>query len=679
MTTQWMKTFVLMLGIGVGLLFPTGCDTDDNDYPSYNVEVPNGAHSEAGKLKITALSETERAELEKQGHRFVGTPIRMTLGDQEHVFLQELATVSFDIPSDIAPEEYDNLIGVVFHKGQPTYMALDPVQLQEGKAVFKTAHFSEAGLMLESDRDMLNILLPRIAAGGYQKSMRDADLRKTAKERIAADMDKYGLSDNYLLGRVLGKIIEDNEFTSEIVELINSKDPAAHVTERATDLAAEKALEKLFATYQKKYKQNSAEAEKSELAEMLREHLTVDNAKDWATNLGKGASPSDLALQYAEGFAKSALKEFSKEMFPIIKVMQAEAKAIEVLKDFWVDNITEESFQAYKKLSPDGNGRISDDDWNQLAGTYMAAVIRQYRIDGRMTEAQIREMFEQRIKDRNALATDESKLRKQFDIWEKNLLFHRGNTRFTYDMDLSVRISILHNLTERFRKEFVVNGKIPRTNGSTLGTEEILADMVYHYLNFFPDTRKFYDWARKQGFYGDRLQRDLAELNKEGAWFFVKVEINQPKNTGQNNDDFYWSTFEASEGHHIYKVGSKYTNSALPPIQSASFEATCTFPPKKILQKGQVVLLHSTIKTEDTSDYWWRTSANVNFNGTIWSTTENLKGGMLIGSHKGDVKSGVCDFKLVIPSGSKGKLGTINFDACGSRTSWVYEWRGFFE
>lgn len=61
-----MKTFVLILSIGVGLLlFSTGCDRDDDNFPSYDVELPEGAHSDAANLKFTALSASERAELEK--------------------------------------------------------------------------------------------------------------------------------------------------------------------------------------------------------------------------------------------------------------------------------------------------------------------------------------------------------------------------------------------------------------------------------------------------------------------------------------------------------------------------------------------------------------------------------------------------------------------------------------
>ncbi len=667
----------------------TACGGDDDPLldPGYNIDLPQTAHDKAGQLKSTPFTEAEKAELERQGHKIVGTPVHITLGDEEHVFLQELATVSFDIPADIPQEEYDNLIGASIAEGRITYMALDPTQLRKGKAVFRTAHFSDELLMWKTDKEMLDILRPRIAAAGYQKSMRDAGLQKTAKERIAADLDRIGLGNDKLLGRVLRKVVEENEYTAEVVELVNSDDPAARVTERATEIAAEKALEKLFAAYQEKYKKNSAEAEESELAKTLQEHLTTGNVKEWGTKLGGGTSPAALAKQYAKELVVGGLKEYSTHLLPIINVMQAEAEAIEVLKDFWVDNTTEESFQAYRRLSPDRNGRISDEDWSSLASTYMAAIIRQYRIDGKMGEAEIRAMFEQRVRDSNALSTEEGKLRKQFEIWEEAMLLKRGHVRFGYDMDLSVRITILHNLTERFRKEFVYKGSIPKKGDWTLYTDDrLLGEMVYQYLNFFPDTQKFYDWARAQGFYGDRLQRDLEELSKDRAWYFVRVEIDKSES---KTGDVYWEVYEASEGHHLSRCGTVADFSF--PKQSAWFEATCTSPPK-LLRANDVVVLHATIKTDSNSatDYYWRSTSGVNFDKedcgmrciTIWAKIakeENLKGSMWIGSRPEDAKRGECDYKLVMPSGSKGALWAINFNACGSRTHWVYQWRSPFE
>ena len=72
---------------------------------------------------------------------------------------------------------------------------------------------------------------------------------------------------------------------------------------------------------------------------------------------------------------------------------------------------------------------------------------------------------------------------------ERGLLLQRGHCRFDYDMDLTVRINILYNLTERFRKEFVVNGKIPCNADWNMNTnEEILTDGV-PISHFFPDTK----------------------------------------------------------------------------------------------------------------------------------------------------------------------------------------------
>lgn len=669
----------------ITLLF-TGCDIDGPAF-FYDVKVPEGAHAEAGQLKFTPISEEQKNEFASQGFKFVGTPINMKLGDQEHVFLEELATITFGIPGRIKKEDYDNLLGVVFTDGEPVYMVPNAADLQKGKVTFKTSHFSIGALVWKTDEEKLDILVSRIAAGGYQKSMRDDDLKKSFREKIADKMEDVGLGNDGLLGRVARNVVSNNEYLSDAVELINSDVPASLIKEKAVEKLQEKTLEMLFAAYQKKYKEQGKVDKDSEIVKTLEEHLKAGNVKDWASKLGSGISPSTLAKEYFKDFAVGKMKDFATDMLPIINVMKKEAEAIKVLKDFWVDNVTEESFQIYLKLSPDGNGHISDGDWNSLAGTYMAAVIRQYKTDGKMTESEIRQMFEQRIRDRNKLTEAENKTKNQFKLWKEHLLLKRGNCRFGYDMDLTVRLSILHNLTERFRKEFVVDGRIPRNADWNMSTdEEILAEMVYKYLSLFPDTRKFYAWAQAQGFYGDRLQRILDDMNKNRSWYFVRVDINKTENSV---GDFYWNTYEASEGHHSNSVGSRYVSSMGWPIQSASFVATCTSPPK-VLQAGDVVILHATVSTNSTTDYYFCETAIVNFDKeecgmggvTIWAvaaTKENLKGSMSVCSRIGNEKSGECDFHLVIPSGTKDALWAINFTCCGSRTHWVYQCRGLLD
>ena len=682
MKTRIASFFVMVL---VTMLF-TGCDIEGPEY-KYNVHVPKGAHADAGKLKFKPVSAEQKKELESQGFKFVGTPINMRLGEQEHVFLNELATITFGIPGSIKEEDYYHLLGVIFTDGEPVYMVPNATDLQKKKVTFKTSHFSVGALVWKTDEELLNILAPRIANGGYHKSMRDNDLKKTFSDRMSDVMEDAGLGDDMLLGRIVRKVAADNEYISDAVELINSDDPATAIKDKAVEKLQEKTLEMLFAAYQKKYKEHGKVDKDNAIVKTLEEHLTSSNVKDWATKLGSGISPYELAKDYCKDFAVDKMKSFATKMVPIIDLMKKEAEVIKFLKDFWVDNNTEEAFQIYLKLSPDSNGRISDDNWGSIANTYMAAIIRQYKIDGKMTEAEIRQMFEQRIKKKNEIDEEEIKVRKQFELWKKNLLFQRGHCRFDYDMDLTVRLTILHNLTERFRKEFMVNGRIPRNGDWDMNTdEEILANMVYQYLTFFPDTKKFYAWAQAQGFYGGRLQRDLDELNRDRSWYLVRVDVNR---TESSSGEYYWYSYKASEGNHSYSVGSKQVSNYGWPIQSASFEATCTSPPK-VMNYKDVVRLHVTVKTGSETDYVWCVACGVNFDieecgmgaVTIWatrSTQENLIGSMSVCSCKGSPKSGECDYVLVIPSGSKDALWAVNFSSCGSRTHWVYQCRGILK
>ncbi len=695
---------LLILTWAVCALTACGGDDDPLRDPGYNIDLPQTAHDKAGQLTTTPLTEAEKAELEAQGLKFVGTPVHITLGDQEHVFLQEHATVTFDIPADIPQEDYDNLLGVSIAEGHITYMTLDPEQLQKGKAVFKAAHFSDEGLVLKSDEELLEVLAPRIAANGYQKRLRDADLQKSFREQLEDKLSTYGLGKNDLFRTMLRKAAEENEYTAEIVELANSENLAEDIAQRSTERMAEKALETLFAAWQDQRKQSTGSNKDSEVVKALESHLTVGNVQDWATKLGSGTSPSELAKEYAKEVAVNALKDYTTDMLPVIKAMQAEARAIKALRDFWVDNTIEEGFQAYQRLSPDRNGRISDDDWNGLAGTYMAAAIRQHRIDGKMSEAQIRALFEQRVKDRDALREEEAKVARQFKVWKEAMLLKRGFARFGKTMELTTRVAILNNLTERFRKEFTYRGSIPRKGDWTNYKEDrLLAEIVYQYLNFFPDTRKFYAWARQQGFYGDRLQRTLAELNKDGAWHFVEVELYAPQNTnGVGNPWGHWETYKISENQHTHTSGSNYHAP-----ESATITSTCTSPPKT-LHPGDVVIIHTTNKVVSgvRKDYTFGRYSYATFRSAkskadldrrawsgAWSdgTVENLKSpSTKAEAHESatpEQRSSEYDIKLVIPTSSSKAVpwSVINFTSTignadfSCETKWIYEWRGLLE
>jgi hypothetical protein len=175
--------------------------------------------------------------------------------------------------------------------------------------------------------------------------MRDNDLKKTFSDRMSDVMEDAGLGDDMLLGRIVRKVAADNEYISDAVELINSDDPATAIKDKAVEKLQEKTLEMLFAAYQKKYKEHGKVDKDNAIVKTLEEHLTSSNVKDWATKLGSGISPYELAKDYCKDFAVDKMKSFATKMVPIIDLMKKEAEVIKFLKDFWVDNNTEEAFQ----------------------------------------------------------------------------------------------------------------------------------------------------------------------------------------------------------------------------------------------------------------------------------------------------------------------------------------------
>lgn len=117
-----------------------------------------------------------------------------------------------------------------------------------------------------------------------------------------------------------------------------------------------------------------------------------------------------------------------------------------------------------------------------------------------MTENEVREIFSKRVAAQKQIDTRQQEIEKMINKWQENFLLDRGYLRFGRDMDITVRLSILHNLTERFRNEFVKNGDIPgrhKYNSGLYSVDELIIEMITKYLEVFPIHGSFTIGLRK--------------------------------------------------------------------------------------------------------------------------------------------------------------------------------------
>lgn len=653
-----------------------GCSSSDDDLKviggngsNYSVTIPASAYSGEGSFEVKEADEAQIAELKAWGVNVVGSPVSVTLSGNEGgtVFLEDYATVSFDIPSSIAREDYAKCLGVLMSKSGPVYMVPDAGDLGKGKVTFRTGHFTVCCMARPKDNEIATLFAKRTATIGWQKDVRNADLKKNFSEKMEEFMDGHHMGKNDLMGRVMRKIVENDELLSATSDLIQGKAGKDEAVQFLSKRMAEKSLEVLVG-------QLKSNPNDMEVKEAIEEHFNIDNANELAEKLGEGATPKSLAKDYAV----KAAKEFSKSLMPCIETVETAAETVEFLTDLWADNVIEEGFEQYMGYGPGSNGNIRDDDWETLSTTYLAAALRYCKTNRNMTENEVREMFSKRVAAQKQIDTRQQEIEKMINKWQENFLLDRGYLRFDRDMDITVRLSILHNLTERFRNEFVKNGDIPgrhKYNSGLYSVDELIIEMITKYLEVFPDTRKFYDWAEENGFYGE-------QGNEPGggyAWRLVRTEMESPDN---DNNGIYANTYNASPLLHSQRNAYIYDGAN----DAATFIATCSACPPETMKQGDVIRMHVTIAANGYTTHFFGASADLIFDkaevnrygistSAVRPAVENLVGSMNIGSHAEDkYHNGECDFSLTIPKGKEGEEWAVKFRGCGSDTRWIYKW-----
>ena len=674
----------------------------------YVVELPESADD----IECEFVTDEQMEELQSYDYQFISKPIMMTQDGGQHVQLDKMAKVSFDIPKDIPEEEYINLVGVLFTDDGPMYMIPDIEGIRRGVVQFETSHFSPVGAAKMDNEKRKELFVDRICVSEWKANACDMDLEKTLKEKIKDFTSDIGFGEDALLGMVAREVLSDNEFindASDLIDAYDSNNSAEFIVGRLKEKARAKMLAVLFEKLKGDKEVDKVEYDElkdkyvhtrvtkdgknKKIVEKLEKHLTQENMEELGKRLGQGDSPMTIAWdyvkKYAKGFAEDQLKDFSTKMVPQIKLMQEGAKYMKILKKFWASNEMIDMYNTYAK-NANSDGRMSNDDWNALFVRRLNAAMSKFG----MTEEQIRKQFEERYANNQDIERRKYELRKLIDLWEspefelvKQPIFDK------LGFDYIQRLTRIHVLMERFRKELVVNGDIPGRERQN-SIDYTLCLIVEKYLEFYPDQEKFYRWLAKKGFYKSKLKKNVDGLDNLRSWWLIRTEVNRTPNATKDEGS---TVYSSSAGHHK-KVerwtGKKFLSDFdegywyLP--HTSTFTATIEAPPACIAG-GDSLVLHTTLNLDAKPNGWYLgESSSLNFDlegvgmGAIHVSARrgqvrNLVGSTSVCTRYGSPHSGEWDFVIYIPNGSKDQLKALNFSSCGSRTHWVYKWASVFE
>lgn len=682
-----MKKYISLMAFCLLAVFSqvlVSCSDDGADEKSnangYKVDLPSGTSG----VKIEPLSDEEVTKLKAQGYNIVGTPVNVTQDGKDHVVLDDDATVSFKIPENYPKEKYNELIGVLFGDEGPEYIIPDYASLKEGYVRFQTYHFCPAATV-ENKEELNRQFADRVSTNGWVADMRDEDYKKL-KVQLKAIAENSGFGENDLLGIAFKEVLGDNDFVKETMEMIEGYDSGT-LTQKAAERIAEKLSKEIKAkTLSILFGKLKTDPNNKAVKDFLKEHLNQDNMEDLGKRLGEGQSPATIAWEYASGFAVERLKDFSVKQVPYIMAVQAVAKVTNIGVKFFNQQRAIDCYNDYEKLAKNGN--VSADDWNILIEKYR---ISSPKFSFGMTEEEIRQMFEQRYRDKLKVNKKKEEILKLIKLWDSDSyklmdmeIFDKLNYNYTQ------RLTRLYALMERFRNELVVNGDISgRSAGKSV--DQTLCEIIEKHLEMYPDNEGFYKWLAKQGYLNNRIQKNVDNLSEIRSWYLIRTDINCHDNTTGYEGAYMNYTASATEhtkNGKVWGIVGIYDDKELFPV---GFNATVEAPPT-CMQGGDSIVLHATVK---------RTTgeATCYVNETPWITFEdesigpnfvsdwavegkviNLTGSKTVGTRPGSATSGEWDFVLRIPNGSKkNELRAINYHSCDSRTHWVYRWCSIFE
>ena len=674
----------------------------------YVVKLPKGASG----IECKVATQEEMEQLQPDACQFISSPLLLTQKGDEHVQLDRMAKVSFNIPRSIPKEDYIDLVGMLITEDGPIYMIPDIEDIKRGVVSFETSHFCWTGAAKMDKEERRELFIERICVSEWKANACDADVEATLREKLEAFASDIGLGKNDLAGVLAREVFGDNEYIQEAVDMIEAYDEgttAETIAEKLKEKAKAKMMEMLFEKLKgdkevdkveydelkDRYKHTrvTKEGKNKKIVEELEKHLTEENMKELGTRLGRGDSPTEIAWDYAKkygkSFAEDQLKSISIKLVPQIKMMQEAARYMKVLKDFWASNEMIDMYNVYAR-NANSDGRMSNDDWNTFAVRRLSAAMSKFG----MTEAQIRQQFEERYNNNRDIEKKKAELRKLIALWEspefeltKQPIFDK------LGFDYIQRLTRIHILMERFRKELVVNGDIPGRERQN-SVDYTLCLIVEKYLEYYPDYEKFQRWLAKKGFSKGRLKQKADALDEFRAWYLVRTDINRTPSSSEGENSVVYT---ASAGHH--KKVERWTGEAFLSDfddgywyrpHTSTFTATIDAPPARI-EGGDSLVLHATLNLDAPENGWYLyESAGLNFDledvgmGFIHVSAQrskiiNQKGSTTVGTRYGSPHSGEWDFVIHIPKGHKDELKALNFTSCGCRTHWVYRWCSIFE
>lgn len=595
-------------------------------------------------MLLTTFAGCQKNDPPSKGKKDIAGYEDIILGDYQSFKnndpLDKTETLIFDVPDDVAEEDYYELMGMYIGKDYVYYYPLDMDALYNNKkASFEIAHHSSYALAHPDKSVLIDEWTKRAAVNIVMKDDAEGQMNICIRELVNETLDELGL--------------DSNSFGGEIYRYVISHDSKGEMLTAAVD--------------------GDYDTLKTKCAGMVADGIVnlcfgVEGADDVIDVVASVSDSEDIA----QG-AKKLCEEIEKKVFPVIDVTEKFAKFVDKSFDIWANSTMDETFRFAYKNSADKDGNISDDDWARIYATIPGAWAR-YQTRG-ISEEELRAQFAERAKNEKKIEEKEKELKKLTQKWDDDGLLDPHSFNYSDNWSVADRLKSLYNSRKTIIEMFTKDGELQMGAYKGKMTEdEFIERMLYQWTVFgTKDRAGFYKWLENE-----KIVKKPVTKGKSYAWVRVATEIEKKDN---DESDVYRTTRNASETTHtliceyIWKDG---------PYEKAVFTANCEAPPE-IIYADKEFQLHETIKAEGqtyhffSASCWYKTeSPDVHLGGTTGHPAfENADGvgSLSVGSHEEDAKDGDITVTGKLGAGSEGDRIGIFFCGCDADTRWIYEWK----
>lgn len=700
-----MKNISIDKSTSVGDLKKTG----------WQLAIQEDTFSEDKKLTMKVLSELETKDYQNADFAFYGTPVEITLNDQEHTRLDVPVSITLQIPKehlrDLVAEE---LFFASYYNGEWEYLLPDSINLDNGTATIKVHHFSFWAFGRPSEEKQIETYAKNLAALQWDNQNRSLKIKDALTRQYDDLFKSMGVNSDSLCGQLTADMLsalEDATIDSSGIAPIDALAQLANAASKGQSGMDE---------YRNKY---------LELTGKMICHVMEKSPEKFSSYANVLGGLGTVAGAMSEGDTEGALRgvaDMLRGSDPIVAVADTALTFIkdsmENAVDIWGQGELEKGYQVYIGGAAGRWGSDSglDGDIDAVFITmgggereFTRKIVKRYCDKYGIKEDNLTQEERDNIVDNAKIALqrkfderkisepaiEEIKQKEQAFIAELKAdgLLDAYSYEKYFGMDKGVEYSIGDRLAKLYKIRNLVLSYVDKDKVQNL-TDKQIAILIRQWILYSEkkDRAGFFKYMRDSEFIVEPLIKDPVY-----AWVFEKaINFDKQKELKEANeqgarDQTYQYAWSSREGVYEYTqtyIGDDDSWYDPPKLNGETYTARCTWTiPPTTIKAGETITLDFNLSftSHDLSFFTGNAYANADIDnpdigiGTVTGGNINLvnkdgKSSFMISTYKTVQVYSLSDtVTAVAPAGrEEGDKIAIrtSFNGYGQGTAYVYVW-----